>query len=104
MRQPGVERAARSPRCAGQVPSSGFRVPSSDPTRNSERGTRNPHAEPSDGLSGLEEGVGDLDLGLRSQTRFSPGCNRTGFQTSKPNEHKDLAGGPPLRQSTENKI
>ena len=93
MLQPGVERAARSSRWAGQVPSSEFRVPTSDPTRNSERGTRNPYAEAGDGLSGLEEGVGDLDLGLRSRTRFSPGCNRTGLQPSKPDNHKGRPGG-----------
>jgi hypothetical protein len=49
--------------------------------------------EPSDGLSGLGEGVGDFDLGLRSRTRFSPGCHMTGIQPSKLDKHTDQSGG-----------
>jgi len=42
---------------------------------------------------GLGEGACDFDLGLRSRTRFSPGCPRTGLQPSKPVEHNGRTGG-----------
>src|SRR6266540_6489931 len=80
MLQPGVERAARSPRSVdAELPSPERALP--------------PTAEPSDGLSGLGVSRGGIDLGLRSRTRFSPGYHRTGFQPSTADDRKHLAGG-----------
>ena len=39
-------------------------------------------ASADDGLTGLGNIIGDVDLGLRSQTRFSPGFHIPGFQPS----------------------
>ena len=88
-----VQRAAPGPLTRFRVPSSEFRVPIQPGTRTLELGTPIPNAEPSDGLSGLGEVVGNLYLGLRSQTRSSPGYHRTGLQPSKPDKHNAHAVG-----------
>ena len=77
-----MERRARSPRSPDAENSPAL------------KGRYNLPADPSGGLSGLGESVSDFDLGLRSPTRFSPGCHRTGLQPSKPVQpHKVHARG-----------